>query len=346
MTFEPLLELTRGEWVESRHFGALAVADAEGRLLASVGDPHAVVFLRSSAKPFQALSLIESGAGDAYGFTPREISVACASHMGAAIHLEAVRGMQAKAGLTENDLGCGAHWPDDADEHARLIHAHAQPTPLYNNCSGKHTGMLAQAKHRGWPLENYLAFEHPLQQTILRDFAELCEVAPEDVPLGVDGCSAPNFAVPLVNAATAFARLANPVGLPSARERALRAIFHAMNTEPEMVQGPGGFDTELMRAMPGALIIKRGAEGYTGVAIAPGVVGAGSPALGLVFKVMDGSARATPLIALEALRQLGALPERVWAHLAPFGFSLPQRQTNWQGLEVGTAQTVFTLQRA
>lgn len=346
MTFEPLLELTRGEWVESRHFGALAVADAEGRLLASVGNPHAVVFLRSSAKPFQALSLIESGAADAYGFTPREISVACASHVGAAIHLEAVRGMQAKASLTENDLGCGAHWPDDADEHARLIHAHAQPTPLYNNCSGKHTGMLAQAKHRGWPLENYLAFNHPLQQTILRDFAELCEVAPEDVPLGVDGCSAPNFAVPLVNAATAFARLANPVGLPPARERALRAIFHAMNTEPEMVQGPGGFDTELMRAMPGALIIKRGAEGYTGVAIAPGVLGAGSPALGLVFKVMDGSARATPLIALEALRQLGALPERVWAHLAPFGFSLPQTQTNWRGLEVGTARTVFTLQHS
>jgi L-asparaginase II len=345
MAYEPLLELTRGNLVESRHYGALAVADAEGRLLASVGDPTTVAFLRSSAKPFQAISLLESGAADAYGFTPREISVACASHVGAAIHLEAVRGMQAKVGLTENNLGCGAHWPDDAEEFARLTRAHATPTPLYNNCSGKHTGMLAQAKHRGWPLENYLAIEHPLQQTILRDFAELCDVAPDEIQLGVDGCSAPNFAVPLVNAAMAFARLANPVGLPASRERALRAIFHAMNTEPEMVQGPGGFDTELTRAMPGALVIKRGAEGYTGVALAPGALGTGSPALGLVFKVMDGAARATPLITLEALRQLGVLPQSVWAHLAPFGLTLPQPQANWRGLEVGSARAAFELQR-
>lgn len=338
-----LLELTRGGRVESQHTGAITVADAQGRLVAACGDPERVVFLRSSAKPLQVLPVIESGAARAFAITPRELAVACASHTGAAIHLEAVRGLQARLGLTEADLGCGAHMPDDPASGADLICRGAAPTPVYNNCSGKHTGMLAVARHLGWPLAGYLAPEHPLQQLILRTVAEMFAVAPEAVGLGVDGCSAPNFAVPMRNAAAAFARLADPDGLPAPRAAAARAAFAAMTAHPEMVQCPGGSDTELMRALPGRLIAKRGAEGYQAIGLAPGALRPGSPALGIAIKVDDGAARAVPPIAVEVLRQLGALGPEHLAQLAAAGVRAPEPLYNWERQQVGEARPVFQL---
>jgi L-asparaginase II len=343
MTFEPVLELTRGGQVESVHFGALAVADARGQLLAWVGDPQAVTYLRSSAKPFQALPLIETGAAQALGFTPREIALACASHSGSQLHIETVRGMQVKAGLRESDLGCGAHPVEDEASTAQLIRAGQAPTPIYHNCSGKHTGMLAVAQHCGWPLDTYLDPQHPLQQHILRDFAALCGMDPEQVRLGVDGCSAPNFAVPLANAATAFARLADPG--TTAHADGLRAIFGAMTTHPEMVHAPGGFDTVLMQVGAGRWVCKRGAEAYLGMGIAPGAMGSGSPAVGLALKIADGGARATPLVVMEALRQLHALTDEDQRPLAAAGFALPQPVKNWRGTLIGEARAVFALQR-
>lgn len=343
MTFQPLLELTRGPLVESLHCGAVAVADTSGRLIAWVGDPQTIAFLRSSAKPFQALALIESGAARAFGFTPREIATACASHTGSALHVETVRGMQAKAGLREAHLGCGAHPVDDEAMATHLIRAGEQPTPLYHNCSGKHTGMLAVAQHCGWSLDNYLDSQHPLQQRILRDFAALCGMEVGDVQIGVDGCSAPNFAVPLANAATAFARLADPAG--NAHADALHTIAHAMTTCPEMVQAPSGFDTVLMEIGAGRFVVKRGAEAYTGLGLAPGALGAGSPALGVAFKIADGGARATAPVAVSVLRQLGALTAEDQRKLDSAGFAVPQLVQNARGGVVGETRAVFALER-
>lgn len=341
----PLIEYTRGGLVESVHSGALAVADVQGRLLAAWGDPQAVVFLRSSAKPFQALPLVETGAADAAGLTPPELALACASHRGLDMHVSVVSAMQAKIGAGESDLQCGVHPVDDPDTARQLILAGQQPTPNRHNCSGKHTGMLVLARHLGQPLASYLDLDGPVQRAILQAFAEMCAVPAAAVVLGIDGCSAPNFAVPLVNAARAFARLADPTGLPPARAAALRRLFAAMTAHPEMVRAPGGFDTELMRLLAGRLVAKGGAEGYQAIGLAPGALGPGSPALGLTLKIADGGSRAVSLATVEALRQLGALSAEQWAALGQQAFTLPQPQKNWRGLPVGEARAAFQLPR-
>ncbi len=350
MTYLPVLEYTRGDLVEAWHIGAIAVADAQGRLIASHGDPHAVTFLRSSAKPFQAIPLVESGAAAAFGLTAREIALACASHTAQSFHVETVGAMQAKIGVSEADLLCGAHPLDPAESgetFEQLFNAGEAPTPNYNNCSGKHTGMLAAAKHYGWPLADYVHPRHPLQQAILQTLAETCGLSVEAVRLGVDGCSAPNFAVPLVNSATAFARLAAPHEFSPPRAAALRTIFAAISAHPEMVRGPGGFDTELMSLRPGQIVSKGGAEGFQGIALAPGALEPGSPALGVALKLADGAARpgAVALAATEVLRQLGALTEADTRALARLGFGLPQQRRNWRGLLIGEARACFELTR-
>lgn len=346
MDFPLLIEVTRGGLVESRHAGAIAVADAQGRLLAGYGDPRQVTFLRSTAKPLQVLPLIESGAARAYGLTPPEIAVACASHTGSARHLQTVRSLLAKAGLSEADLGCGAHLPDDAESRAQLVRERAEPNPLYNNCSGKHAGMLALAKFNGWPLPDYLDPQHPVQQLILRTVAEMFNLTPQAIVLGVDGCSAPNFAAPLVNAAAAFARLADPGALPPARAEAVRAAVRAMQAHPKIVQGAGGSDTELMRARPGVIVAKRGADGFQGIGLAPSALGAGSPAVGIAIKVADGdgAGRAVPAVMVEVLRQLGALNAAQLAWLAERGVCAARPLTNWRGLTVGELRPVFSLE--
>lgn len=340
-----LFELTRGGIVECVHHGAIAVADAQGRLIASYGDPRLVTFLRSSAKPFQALPLIESGAAEKFGFSQKEIAITCASHKGLDMHAETVMAMQAKIGAGEIDLLCGSHPLEDAETMKRLHRAGLEPTPNRHNCSGKHTGMLAQARARRLPLADYINPQHGIQQTILSGFAELCDLKTDEVVVGVDGCSAPNFAVPLVNAATAFARLADPSGQPSARAAALRTLFNAMIAYPEMISGPGGFDTELMRLKSGRLVSKGGAEGYLALALAPGALGQDSPALGIALKCLDGAARAATAAGLDVLRQLGALSQAELDALAALGFAPQFPLKNWRGLTVGTARAGFQLQR-
>jgi len=341
--YAPLVEYTRGGIVESVHQGAIAVVDTQGRLVASAGDPTLVTFLRSSAKPFQTLPLIESGAAEAFGLPTREIAFTCASHLGMDMHAEAAASIQARIGASESDLLCGTHEVPDPATARRLILAGQEPTPNRHNCSGKHSGMLVQARHRDLPLADYVNPRHPIQQTILATFAEMVGLAPDQVVVGTDGCSAPNFAVPLVNAALAFARLADPSGLPPRRANALRTVFYAMTAYPEMVRGPGGFDTEVMRRRPGLLVTKGGAEGYQGMGLVPGALGAGSPALGVALKVADGAARAVPLVALEVLRQLGLLGEADFAVLAEFGFAPREAVHNQRGLVVGEARPAFSL---
>ncbi len=349
-TAQPILELTRGHVVESIHLGSIAVVDTTGKLLHSHGDSYTVAFLRSSAKPFQALPFVERGGAELFNFTQSEIAISCASHETAQIHLDTVKAMQAKVGIQENNLQCGAHLPSDSGMLKTVIRQEIKPTANFNNCSGKHTAMLAHAKMRGLPLENYLDHDHPIQQDILATFSEMCGIEKEKVELGIDGCSAPNFAVPLVNAALGMARLCDPRMLTETRATACKKITAAMTAHPEMVSNYGEFDCELMKAGAGKIITKRGAEGFQIIGLMPGVYG--ETGVGIAFKVTDGdssrmndefvsSARVRPAVSLEILRQLKALNEMQLKSLASFG---PAKQIkNHRGLVTGESYPVFNL---
>lgn len=342
--YQPVVELTRGSILESIHFGAIAVVSADGTLLASYGDPDTVTFLRSSAKPFQALPLIEMGGDQTLGLTGKEVALICASHSGTNEHVSVVRGIQAKIGVSENDLMCGTHPPIDKETLKDLILNHEEATPNRHNCSGKHTGMLAQARLRNLPIENYIDLQHPVQQTILHVFAEMCGLPVEKVETGIDGCSVPTFAVPLRNSALAYARLCDPGNLAPNRAEACRRITQAMTHNSFMVGGPGRFDTLLMTLANGTLLAKGGAEGYQGIGILPDTIEPGSPAMGIAFKISDGDAngRAGPCVSLEVLRQLGAITKREMEGLSSFG---SQPIYNYRKLKVGEMTPGFNLVR-
>jgi L-asparaginase II len=342
-SYQVMVELTRGPLVESVHFGALAVADAQGRLVAQYGDPALVANLRSSAKPFQALPLIERDGAEAFGMSDREIALICASHMGTDDHAAVLSGLQSKVGVKESDLLCGIHPPGHEATQAAMRARGEQPTSNRHNCSGKHTGMLAHAVLRALPITDYLNPDHEIQKTILETFAEVMEMSPADVLVGIDGCSAPTFAVPLRNAAMGFARLGDPSGLPDRRGAALKRISSAMMAHPDMVAGPGGFDTVLMEVGAGKILSKGGAEGYQAIGLMPGALGPGSPALGITYKISDGdvTGRARPVAGIEILRQLGALDEEQLRLLAVFK-SRPIY--NWRKFEVGVIRPAFDLQ--
>ncbi len=352
MGYQPVLEVTRGQVVESVHFGAVAVADARGRLVAAWGDPQTATFLRSSAKPFQALPLLESGAAERYGIPERELAAVCASHSGTDAHVAVVASLQARLGVAESELRCGTHPPFDGETAQRLKRAGQDPTPNRHNCSGKHTGMLAQARFYGEPLEGYVDAAHPVQRRILEAFAEMCAVEPSAVALGIDGCSVPTFAVSLHAAAAAYARLADPSALGASRADACRRIFRAMTAHPDMIAGWDRFDTQLMLAKPGQVLSKGGAEGYQGLALAPGAAGEGSPALGAALKIADGDQgkrtdrppgqRARSRVAASVLEQLGVLAQADLRSLSGF---LEPSLTNWRGLVVGEMRPCLRLER-
>jgi L-asparaginase II len=352
MTVASLFEVTRGSTVESVHYGSLAVVDSNGKLLSSYGDPKTVAFLRSSAKPFQALPFVERGGVEYFGFTLRELAIACASHEGSDLHVQTVKGIQEKAGVEESQLQCGIHLPGDVEAFKSLLLNNRKPTQNRNNCSGKHTAMLAHAKMRELSLEDYLDIRHPIQQDILFSFAEMCGMPVEEVQLGTDGCSAPNFAVPLYHAALAMAQLCDPHALSDVRGSACRKITLAMTTHPEMISGYGEFDEQLMRAGEGKIVCKRGAEGYQVIGLLPGVLSPDSPGVGIALKVSDGDAarmaldlvhspRVRPAVTMEILRQLGVLSPKQEQALASFGPVKPIK--NHRGIVTGQSRPVFEL---
>jgi L-asparaginase II len=349
----PLVGTWRGEVLECVQSGAIAVADTLGNLIASAGDPQLVTYLRSSAKPFQALPFVEAGGVEHFGLTREELAILCASHDGTDQHVTVLQSIQKKVGINEQNLQCGVHPPYSKSALRQLILRAETPTPNRHNCSGKHTGMLAMCVLMGWPLENYLDPQHPLQQLILKTFSEMTGTPIEEIDLGTDGCSAPVFAVSLQSAAVGFARLADPSGLAPARAEACRKITSAMTAFPEMISGPGGFDTSLMQAGKDKIICKSGAEGYLAIGLLPGARGTDSKALGIAVKVLDGDTggsfrpgadtnegRARPIAGLETLRQLGALSPEQMKSMAGFGARL---QTNWRGIDVGRSEPVFNL---
>jgi len=340
----PLIEVTRGDIVESIHYGAFVVVQSQGRVLAHAGNPELITYPRSSMKPFQALPLIERGGADAFGFTAQEIAIMCASHSGTDLHRSVLEGMHEKIGITEDDLSCGVHWPSDAETRDAMKKAGLEPTPFRHNCSGKHTGMLAHACLRGLDKKDYLDPKHPVQVTIRETLAEMVGMKPNEMPLGTDGCSAPVYGIPLRNMAHGVALLADPVGLDEKRAEACRTITSAMMSHPVMVAGPGKFDTDLMTAAEGKVFSKGGAEGYQVFGVLPGVIYDGSPGLGIAIKISDGDhkGRARTAVGLTILKSLGVLDEVDTAHLESYG-TIAVR--NWRNKVVGEIRTVFSLNK-
>lgn len=318
----PLAEVTRGPLVESVHLGHVAAVTGDGRLAFALGDPDHVIFLRSSGKPFQALPCLLDGAADRFGFTDREVALACGSHEGQRAHRETTRSMLGKAGLTLDALRCGLKAPLSADEQEALHRAGEEPSPLHNECSGEHAAMAALAVHLGAPLATYTAPEHPVQQRVREEVRRFAGAEPGSLPEATDGCAIPTFAVPLRDAARMYARLvAPPADWDAPTKAACACIVRAMTTHPEMVDGTPAddlLDSALMKVAGDRLVSKMGAEGVLTVGVLPSE--AWPAGLGLAVKVADGDSeeRARSPIAIALLHHLGVLTaddlDRLAAH--------------------------------
>lgn len=332
--YEAIVELTRGGIVECVHFGAMAVVDSTGNLLTSLGDPDLLTFPRSSMKPLQVIPFVEDGGPAHFGLTEEELAILCASHHGTDEHVRVLRSIHEKVGLQETDLQCGVHWPSDKETALAMRERGEEPTPYRHNCSGKHSGMLAQALLHDYSKGNYLSMDNPLQQRILRTVAQMCDTKSEEMPIGIDGCSAPVFAMPLRNFALAMARLADASELGELRATTCKKITHAMMAYPEMVAGPGALDSVLMSVMQGKAAVKGGAEGYQMISLMPGACGISSPGIGVAIKISDGdpNRRATFTLIVALLKALGF--EAEMASDAYRNFNNPILR-NWRGLEVG-----------
>ena len=313
---EILAHVIRGNTVESVHRGHLSVIDGGGNVVASLGDPATVTYFRSACKAFQAIPCITSGAADRFGFTADEIAMACASHSGEAMHVERVASMLAKVGLAETDLRCGAHLPFNEAESRRMRRADESPNQLHNNCSGKHTAMLAFAKHIGADIMTYDSSENPIQKAILKTVSDFTEVPESDIAIGIDGCAVPNFALPVAAMAQSFVNLISPAKFDADVQAACSHVVAAMLKYPELIGGSERLDTMLMQAAPGQIISKVGAEGVWLCGVLPSEKW--PTGLGIALKVEDGDDhRGRPVVAVEILRQLGILSDNDLPDLSP-----------------------------
>lgn len=299
------VEVVRGDVVESRHAVVVAVADSDGTRIHGWGDTDVVTYLRSAAKPFQAMPLITSGAADALDVPASELALAAGSHNGQPVHVEAARRLLARSGLDAAALQCGRHPPFHKPTAAELGDGH---TPLHHNCSGKHAGMLAACVHNGWSTDDYLDKEHPVQQEILGHVAWATGLQRRDVLVGVDGCGVPTFAVPVHAAARSFALLAAASADGDAETAALARVRQAMCHHPEMVAGDDRLDTKVMRASDGRIVVKAGAEACYGA----GLREAGH---GIAVKVLDGASRAVAPVLGAVFDRLEALSPEAAARL-------------------------------
>ena len=332
-----LAEITRGAIVESTHHGTVVAVDAGGKLVAHLGDPDLPLFFRSSAKPFQSVPVVTSGAADAFGLSTEELAMVCASHSGTARHQAVVASILAKAGVAEPDLRCGLDPPLDEEEKARVLLGVVPPSQVQCECSGEHAGMLAACRAAGWPTDDYVAVDHPLQVEIRSIVAAACGVPPESLVIGTDGCGIPTFGATARAFAFAYAVMADPEGARWAgsieQRAALLRLRGAMAAHPELVDVDGTLDTDIMRETGGKVIAKLGAEGLLTLAVP-------ERRLGVAISDAGGSQRGLGPAAVAFLEQLG---------LADAGAIAAIREahsgavTNFAGETVGEIRPAMTL---
>ncbi|MBL8596278.1 MAG: asparaginase [Devosia sp.] len=333
-TANPILaEVVRGNWVENRHRGAFVVVDGAGKIIASAGDIDRPVFPRSAIKSMQALAMVTSGAIDRFKLTDEELALACASHQGEEFHVAGVTSFLGHIGLAAGELECGAHAPSYAPARERLRESGHQPTALHNNCSGKHSGMLAVAEALGVPTAHYVDRDHPVQRAV-RAGIELVVGEPLTVDrCGTDGCSIPTWAAPLRAFARGFARMATGEGLPPDIASAAHRIFDAATAHPHLVGGTGTLDTDVMRAFGGRLFQKGGAEGVQCGAVR-------NKGWGYALKVDDGNTLASHAMVaalLLAISDPDAAQREVLERFAT------QTTRNVRGLEVGVTRATAAM---
>ena len=334
-----MAEITRGGLVESRHLGNVVVVDGSMGVVAWAGDPETRMFFRSSAKPFQAIPLVASGAADAYGFTTEELALASASHNATGRHQAVVSSMLAKAGLHEDDLQCGIAPPRNEEEKARVTLGLTQPTLIQCECSGKHAGMLAACRHQGWPIENYLEPDHPLQQEIREILTLACGLPGDTFDVAVDGCGLPTFGAPVRAFAAAYAVFADPDGArwdgPPSYRSALYRLQEAFAKHPDLVSGDGEIDTTIMRVTGGKVLAKLGAEGLLCMAIP-------EHRMGIAISDSGGSERGVGPGAVAVLGTLELVDDGTLAELER---ALCPPVTNFAGQTVGEIRQALTMNR-
>lgn len=328
-----LVEITRGAQVESRHRGAIAVVDADGAPVLTLGEVERPVFPRSAVKAMQALPLVESGAADAFGFGNRELALACASHSGEPEHVALAGEMLKRAGREASVLECGCHWPFDQHVLIEMARKGKEPTALHNNCSGKHAGFVCTAVHAGVDPAGYSTYDHAIQRDIRAVMEALTGTALGQDNCGTDGCAIPTYAVPLVCLARGFAKMASGNGLDPARARASRRLLDACMAEPFFVSGTNRACRRLMEAAPGRIFAKTGAEGVFCAALP-------DKGFAVALKCTDGTTRASEaMVAAVLARFFTDEPETKAALLAQAERPLK----NWHGTEVGRVRPAGAL---
>jgi L-asparaginase II len=328
-----LVEVTRGPLVESRHRGIVAVVDGDGASVLELGDVSTPVFPRSAVKVMQALPLVETGAADAFGFGDKELALACASHSGEPKHIEMAASMLARAGLDHSALECGSHWSSQQPVLIAQARSGVQPTALYNNCSGKHSGFVCTACHMGIDHAGYVGYDHPIQAQIRDVMESLTGTSLGTDICGTDGCSIPTYAIPLDRMAHGFAKLATGNGLGRERAKAANRLFAACMAEPFYVAGTNRFCTRLMELVPGRIFAKTGAEGVFCAALP-------EEGLGIALKCEDGTTRAAEVMVAAVLARLVGNDGTLSARLSELA---TRTLTNWNGIEVGTVRPAGAL---
>ncbi len=321
-----LAEVMRGNWIENRHRGAFSVSDALGNIIASVGDIEREIFPRSAIKSMQALALFRSGAVEKFDLEPQSIAMACASHLGEVTHIETVRETLEKIGCSEDDLECGIHPPSHRATRNSMRDAGIAPTAIHNNCSGKHTGMLAVARALGAPVKGYIERDHPVQKLVRTCVEDLMGTALTTGKCGTDGCSIPTWAAPLHSIARGFATMASGTGLSGEDKNAMQTIVSAATGHPFLVGGSGAFDSEAMKFFGSRLMSKGGAEGvFCGAIVERG--------WGYALKCDDGNMAAAETMVAALLLGIADPDEKQREFLKG------RRQKsirNWRKLDVGT----------
>jgi L-asparaginase II len=326
MDANPILaELVRGNWVENRHRGAFVVVDAAGAIIAAAGDIDRPIFPRSAVKSMQALAMVTSGAIDKFQLTDRELALACASHQGEEFHVAGVTSFLGHIGLGIGDLECGAHAPTYLPAREKLRASGQQPSAVHNNCSGKHSGMLAVAEALGVPTAHYVDRDHPVQRAVRAGIELIVGEPLSEGRCGTDGCSIPTWAAPLRAFAQGFARMATGQGLPADIASAATRIFDAATAHPDLVAGTGHLDTEVMRAFGGRLFQKGGAEGVQCGALR-------DKGWGYALKVDDGNMAASHAMVATLLLAIASPDDSQRAVLERFA---TQTIRNVRGLDVG-----------
>ena len=329
------VEVTRGPIIESRHRGSVAIVDVSGKVQVGWGDIEQPVYPRSAVKALQAISVVETGAADAAGLSRSELALLCSSHGGEPRHTETVAGILDRIGLTEADLECGIHWPSHEDSAHALAAGGGVPNQLHNNCSGKHAGMLALAQQMGVPTKGYSQVTHPVQQRILGVLEFMAGIDMAHLPLGIDGCSIPTWAIPLENLAYAFARFGAAEDMPEDRRKACDRIMDAVASDPFMIAGTGRYCSQMTQILGKRVFLKTGAEGVF-CATVP------SMGIGIALKCDDGASRGAEMLLTAVLDKIGVFEQGEADAVARFLCTPVLNRNNLRVGEIRPAQDILS----